>query len=61
MEEGVRKDGKRAGGREMRREGEGGREGEGEGFCKVMSLSTEQLRTVFCITILYAIAHDRVL
>ena len=36
MEEGVRKDGKRAGGREMRREGEGGREGEGEGFCKVI-------------------------
>ena len=36
MEEGVRKDGKWAGGREMRREGEGGREGEGEGFCKVI-------------------------
>ena len=38
MEEGVRRDGKRAGVREMRRyEGkEGGREGEGEGFCKVI-------------------------
>ena len=44
-----------------REEGKEGGKERGKDFVRSSSLSTEQLRTVVCITFLYAIAHDRIL